>query len=189
MICCAPGEWVRLGAFVCSWHAMTLPFEPGLELANRSGGGTPSVRSDTGSSLARRSRRPRPGFDRSAHWGTGARKLLPSAIGNRRAEKKVRATRNPRCAPLVPGQGEARAGACKTLRLHLALELCKDRAMPNGHSTPPSQAMSPQTPAEGVPTLGQADTGRVPWETRDTSKRTSMSALRKTGLSGLQGSG
>ena len=34
-----------------------------------------------------------------------------------------------------------------TLRLSLVLDLCKDKAMPNGEATPPTQAMGPQTPA------------------------------------------
>jgi hypothetical protein len=44
--------------------------------------------------------------------------------------------------------------------------------MPNSPSRPPGHSLNPQTPAvisarpEGVPTLGRADTGRTPWESR-----------------------
>jgi hypothetical protein len=31
--------------------------------------------------------------------------------------------------------------------LHLVLDLCKDKVMPNGDATPPAQAMGQQTPA------------------------------------------
>ena len=34
----------------------------------------------------------------------------------------------------------------RTLRLHLLLDLCKDKVMPNGDATLPAQAMGQQTP-------------------------------------------